>query len=152
MLSRDLSIQGTVNARIIIIVKLHQCQHHDCIQAARFSQQSFFHIGQVLRKNHTLKNSQEIFLRICTLFFTMLFSSAWKSRPSINWSYKPGTALAGERCSYSNISATFFISNFSTNDISNFSTIRCLSCPISIIMIIKIIICTAIKNSGVSPV
>ena len=118
LLSRDLSTQGTVNKRIIIIVKLHQHQHHDCIQAARFSQQSFFHIGQVLRKHLFRdifeKNRQEIFLNICTFF--MLFSPAWKSRPSINCSYKLGTALAGERCSSSNISATVFIviPNFST--------------------------------------
>ena len=81
----------------------------------------------------------------------MLFSLAWRWRPSINCSYKPGTALAGERCSSSNISATVFfgISNFSTNNISNCSTIRCLTSLISKVMII---ICTAIKNPGVSPV
>ena len=69
----------------------------------------------------------------------MLFSPAWRSRPSINCSYKPGTALAGERCSSSNISATAsywyfqffnqwyfqFFNNFFhfwTNDIEKIST------------------------------
>ena len=152
LLSRDLSTQGTVNKRIIITVKLHQHQHHDCIQAARFSQQSFFHIGQVLRKhlfrNFFQKNRQKIFLKICNSQCCSLqlggggrVSTAATSQEQL-WLGKGAPPQIFQLLLF------IGVSNFSTNDISNFSTIFSTFGP----MILKkyqpmIIKCTATQVS-----